>query len=1255
MSSDEFEGSDRFEIEERIGSGGFGIVYRAYDREKKTVVALKTLPRVGAESLLRFKNEFRMLADISHPNLVSLYELIGEGNRWFFSMELVDGVDVLDYIYGSQRPSVRRESPTEIVTRIAGGDDDPVPRVVEKSPHLCYPDVEERLRSSLAQLVNGLSHLHSRGRLHRDIKPGNVLVTPGGRLVLLDFGLATELRHPVPDSSLQYLVGTPEYMAPEFLGGEITPASDWYSVGTILYEALAGRLPYRGEGAALLMQKAGVEPPDPCEFSERVPDDLRDLSLRLLARHASARPSELEIRAAIKQRPTSPVRITPADRVRLIGRERHLDKLDRALALARSGRASVVVVRGRSGMGKTHLVQHFLEAVRRRFPDAVALLARCYERESVPYKALDALADGLMQTLRELPADERARVLPDGIADLARIFPVFASIASEHAYSPTEDPQEQRRLAFAALRELLRKLALTRPVVLAIDDLHWGDVDSAFVLADIFRGGDPPPLLLISSYRSEEADTAPFFQTFRRAIEAGAVAARTMSHPRLRMSELLSASMQHVIVDELSFEEARTLALQLLGEAFPGDTELAEAIARESGGSPFFVHELVRFALSSAEKPDTSELRLDRVLASRLSRLSDDARRILFTVAVAGRPISQIVCRTAAGVENAYQTAVAVLRAASMVRVQGSRDDDLVETYHDRIRQMVLSSIATADLRELHESLATTLEAADDEDLETIAQHYHAAGDLDRAVEIAYRAADRAAGSLASDAAARLYRALIDWTPRSERRKQFQLHVEWAEVLVSAGRASEASRAFIAATTYAPAEQVVELRRRAAEQLLRSGHVDEGLAVIRTVLDAVGLDVPTTSNRVVAQLLWRRLKLRVRGTRYRARDLATITPDELTRVDATWSVAIGLGLIDPLRGANFQTRHVLDALRLGEPYRVARALAVEAGYVSSQGSRAAARRDALLERAGRVAKTTTHPHAPALIALVRGMGDVLAGDWIRGQEHCEAAEQILRSTCRGVAWELFNARLYALIALLWRGELAQLWRRLPRLVDDVTAREDLFAETYLRSRLTWLEPLLVQSSPEMAAAEEKGGIGRWTHRGFHTHHYHHLLAQSEIAIYAGDPGLAYQILMDGWSSLEGSMLLHAQIVFIEAHYARARAAIAAAARLKKSRTLLADAKRSSRLIRGQRAKWGAALADLLDASLASMLDGGEAARAFAHAEVMLESCDMRMHAAAARLRRAELVRDGAMEHEAAETIRAQQVSDPYLFARLLAP
>src|SRR4051794_39522133 len=319
-------GGGRFELRGTLGSGGAGIVYRAFDSQLGREVALKLLRHASGRDLYRFKKEFRALADIVHPNLVALHELHAADGDWYFTMELVEGVSFIDWV----RPS------SEV------GPGRPRADIVSARVDLV------RLHSALVQLVDALIALHRAGKLHRDLKPSNVLVTRTGRLTLLDFGLVATVAEGDPE---RLAVGTPVYMSPEQAADQpLGEASDWYSLGAMLYEALVGRRPSEGDSEQVMTRKQTEQPPTPRQLDSTVPSELSRLCMQLLHPAAQARPTGVAILDALGAEPSDITRTIgrsypPAT---FVGRTAELEALRRGLGDIRRG-GGALFIKGRSG------------------------------------------------------------------------------------------------------------------------------------------------------------------------------------------------------------------------------------------------------------------------------------------------------------------------------------------------------------------------------------------------------------------------------------------------------------------------------------------------------------------------------------------------------------------------------------------------------------------------------------------------------------------------------------------------------------------------------------------------------------------------------------------------------------------------------------------------------------------------------------------------------------------------------------------
>ena len=1266
----EFRGTRRFAVQRRLGSGGFGDVFQALDRERNSVVALKTLRRMDPDALYRFKKEFRTLADLVHPNLVALYELLAEGQDWFFTMELVRGSDFLQFVRGTgDRPqpvSTRQGSETDETLSLAISDT-PVERAPPPPVRALAgpPPRMEKLRAALVQLAEGLSAVHQAGKLHRDIKPSNVLVTPEGHVKILDFGLVAELNAATPERT-RLVVGTPAYMAPEQVAGRPpVPASDWYSVGVLLYEALTGRRPLEGEAVEVLSRKLSLHPPPPSTIVSGVPDDLDGLCHDLLRPDPSARPSGEAVRARLTGSASAfvPDGSTPPGGAKtpLVGRQAHLAALGEALREAGKKRSVIVHVHGRSGMGKTDLLRRFLDGVKEHEPGAVILEGRCYQQESVPYKALDSLVDSLSQYLNTLAPAEAEALMPDDAHVLGRLFPVLLQVKAvrkaRRRVPDFADSRELRRRAFAATRQLLLRLSREKLLVLVIDDLQWGDLDSAALLGEVLRPPDSPPVLLIVSYRSEEAGASPL------------LAALSSREDLPDSSGGFSRSIRVLAVEELSDSDAKELARTILGARAASSEAIIEFIARESGGNPLFIHELARSVLAGGEpaaereQPENggraAETTLDAVIGRRVARLPEDARCLLEIVCVSGCPVERSVARRAAAIDTDEQSAVAILRAGRLIRAAGTGGQEEIETYHDRIRETVVAHLPPERLKGHHRSLATALlEFSSDVNPEAVAVHFQEAGDLEKTPRYAMEGAARASEALAFDRAARLYRLALELQPSAGLDTR-ALRLRLGDALSNAGRGAEAAQAYLEAARGAGPAEALELNRRAAEQFLRGGHVDEGLSVLRIVLDAVGMRLPKTPLIALLTLLLLRLRVRLRGLGFEERPESKIPAADLVRIDTCWAVASGLGFVDTVRGGAFQARGLLLALEAGEPFRVARALAVEAAYSSISGGKSRPRTDALNEKAMEMAERLRDPRTLGLATVTAGIAAFFEGRWSDCRSLLERAETLLKEQAAGVAFELDNVVYCTLFSLFQMGEVKELSERVPRYLEDARARGDRYMTTNLRVRVSYLSHLAVDDASgaheELARAMEE-----WSNpRGFQNQHWWNLLGQAQIHLYASRGEAAWELVMQSWPALSRSFALRIQLIAILAHALRGRAALAAAAAGRPPEPLLRIAEGDASWMELEKMPWAGALASLLRAGIATFrADQREILEKLEEAETGCEAADMRLLASVCRIRRGQLLggqKGGALIVAGASFIAGQGIRSHERMADMLAP
>ncbi|MFQ5512056.1 MAG: protein kinase, partial [Candidatus Krumholzibacteriia bacterium] len=802
---------ERYQIKEFLGEGGRKKVYLARDTRLDRDVALALIKTEGldTEGRVRVRREAQAMGRLGdHGHIVTVYD-VGECDGRLFI--------VCQYMAGGDLESVLEDAPDR---RLA------IPEAV-------------RVAGEVAQ---GLEHAHGKDVIHRDLKPGNIWLTeatavaskarrrisgqadsggaksgsatPIGTAKLGDFGLAVALdRSRITQEGM--MVGTAAYMPPEqAVGGNVDARSDLYALGCVLYETVCGRPPFQGDDAVtVISQHLNTAPIAPSWHNSAVPPPLESLILDLLAKAPDDRPSsaqavcerlrsmDLEPAAAAAEQPQQeggPRAVWG----QFVGRTVEMARLKKGVDDAVGGKGSTLMLVGEPGIGKTRTSEELATYAKMR--GAQVLLGRCYEGEGAPafWPWVQIIREHVYAREEDALRSEMgsgAPVIAQMVSDVGDRLPGLPA-------PPELEPEQARFRLFDSVTSFLRNAGRQQPLVLILDDLHWADKPSLLLLQFLARTLPDIRVLVLGTYRDVELDRrhplAELLSDLRRERLYERILLRGFSADEV--AELLEAMAQQDI-------------------GVPG-RDLALAIHRETEGNPFFVQEIILHLGESGDiyrdlkgqwitrGSGVEELRIPEgireVIGRRLSRLTDRCNELLSVGAVIGRDFDQRVLELVSGLDGDELLAgLEEALGAGLINEDRSNPGGY-RFSHALIRETLYGELSTPRRVRFHRQIGEVTESIHkdrlDSHLAALAYHFaegaRVGGDVDKAVDFAVRAAERASAQVAyEEAVAQYERALqvIELKPVPGEHERAEVMLALVEDYLSAGM-PEAARSLCA-------------------------------------------------------------------------------------------------------------------------------------------------------------------------------------------------------------------------------------------------------------------------------------------------------------------------------------------------------------------------------------------------------------------------------------------------------------------------
>ncbi len=726
----------RYILREQIGEGGMGTVFRATDRLVGQDVALKRV--TARQEQLSFQsqsqsinltvalaNEFQTLASFRHPNIVSVLDYgFDTSQQPFFTMDLLDNPQT----------------------------------IIEKAKDLTLSNRFELLM----QLMQALNYLHRRGVLHRDLKPGNVLVVDD-KVKVLDFGLAISHDYSVNKENLESeeIVGTLDYIAPEVLNGQsATEAADLYAAGVMAYEMVALEHPFTRNNITQLMVDILTTEPDIAALD--VEENIQVMIGRLLSKDPAMRFKSAgavldyytETTGIKLSQESHAIRESFLQSARFIGRDVEFAKLQDSLQIAMNGELQAWLIGGESGVGKSRLMDELRSS---------ALVNGVLVARGIAASEGASLYQVWRDILRLLALNSDLSEEEAGILKI--IIPEIDSLLSFENIDTAEiDPKQVQPILLRTIAAFIERIE--RPLLIILEDLQWAGSESIALLTHIIQNLSSEKILIVGNYRDDEKADLP---------------------------EQLPL-MQSMKLQRLQSDSIARLSAEMLGEV-GRNPQVVDVLQRESEGNVFFLVEIVRTLAEEAGNlrqigqitlpNDLYSGGIKRVIENRISRIPQEDRELLQLMAIAGRQVDTNLISVLSPATNIEEW----LSNCSNIAVLSIQNENWYFS-HDKLREGILGDLETGQSSTMHRQVAEAIEQVYPGDAAhnaILAYHWLQAGETEKALQYSQAAGEQSMKLGANAEAKKFFEQALDALEQlpvndDNRRRMIELTLNLARV-----------------------------------------------------------------------------------------------------------------------------------------------------------------------------------------------------------------------------------------------------------------------------------------------------------------------------------------------------------------------------------------------------------------------------------------------------------------------------------------